>query len=107
MTLFKNLSGEGSLRGDNDSRPPGEVFGNSADTGRSVSAAAGGVALRAEQVLSDLVSKSSACLPVPVPPYGPLPQGRTPEPPGKRGHLRRPPHLFRGLAGPLPGGIGT
>lgn len=62
MTLFKNLSGEGSLRGDNDSRPPGKVFGNCADTRRSVSAAAGGVALRAEQVLSDLVSKSSASL---------------------------------------------
>lgn len=61
MTLFKNLSGEGSFRGDNDSRPPGKVFGSSADT-RSVSAAAGGVALRAEQVLSDLVSKSSASL---------------------------------------------
>lgn len=35
MTLFKNLSGEGSLGGeDNDSSPPGKDFGNSVDTGR-------------------------------------------------------------------------
>lgn len=66
MTLFKNLSGEGSLGEDNNSSPPRKDFRNSVDTGRrgseEVSVAAGGVALRAEQVLSDLVSKSSASL---------------------------------------------
>lgn len=34
MTLFKNLSGEGSLGEDNDSSPPGKDFRNSVDTGR-------------------------------------------------------------------------
>lgn len=34
MTLFKNLSGEGSLGEDNDNSPPVKDFGNSVDTGR-------------------------------------------------------------------------
>lgn len=60
MTLFNNLS-EVSLGGDSDSSPPSAVFVNRKCLHQerlpgSVSAAAGGAALRAEQVLSDLAS---------------------------------------------------
>lgn len=80
MTLFNNLS-RGSPSGDGDSRPPPGVFGNRKCSHQrerllgGVGAEAGGAALRAEQVLSDLVSSP------PLPSPGSAPQTDLPRPP--------------------------
>lgn len=113
MTLFNNLS-EGSPGRDSDSSPPSGAFANSVLTLAdrllgSVSAAAGGVALRAEQVLSDLAS--SPPLPSPGSALQTFPsclfsnpeQDSQPSEEARQSkQTRQPPHLFRGLAGPLP-----